>query len=51
MGPTEGIEKVPLGINHLPHPIWSDEEVHAVEVTHKDPEGFTDRVSNSVLFI
>lgn len=44
MAPTEGIEKQPVSANKLPHPIWSEEELHAVEITHKQPEGFTDWV-------
>ncbi|XP_022090854.1 alternative oxidase, mitochondrial-like [Acanthaster planci] len=26
----------------LPHPIWSDKELHSVEITHKPPQGFVD---------
>jgi len=29
----------------LPHPIWSNEEVDSVHVTHKKPEGFVDHLA------
>lgn len=29
----------------LPHPIWSEKEVHSVQITHKTPQGITDWVS------
>ena len=34
----------PIGTHALPHPIWSPEELHSVEVTHKKPSGLVDRV-------
>ncbi|CAC5386950.1 Ubiquinol oxidase 2, mitochondrial,Ubiquinol oxidase 1, mitochondrial,Alternative oxidase 3, mitochondrial,Alternative oxidase, mitochondrial,Ubiquinol oxidase 1c, mitochondrial,Ubiquinol oxidase 1b, mitochondrial,Alternative oxidase 1, mitochondrial,Ubiquinol oxidase 1a, mitochondrial,Ubiquinol oxidase 3, mitochondrial,Alternative oxidase 2, mitochondrial,Ubiquinol oxidase, mitochondrial [Mytilus coruscus] len=38
-------ETPPIGANALPHPIWSEEEVHNVEVTHKPPEGKVDKMA------
>ncbi|VDH97347.1 Hypothetical predicted protein [Mytilus galloprovincialis] len=35
----------PIGTHALPHPIWSEEELHSVEVTHKPPEGIVDRMA------
>ena len=29
----------------LPHPIWSKEEAQGVEVTHREPKGFTDKLA------
>lgn len=34
-----------IGTNSLPHPIWSEEELHGVEITHKPPEGIVDRLA------
>ena len=28
----------------LPHPIWSKKEAQGVEVTHREPKGFTDKL-------
>lgn len=35
----------PMGTHTLPHPIWSEEELHSVKVTHKPPEGFVDKLA------
>ncbi|XP_022314644.2 uncharacterized protein LOC111119097 isoform X1 [Crassostrea virginica] len=35
----------PMGTHTLPHPIWSEEELHNVKVTHKPPEGFVDKLA------
>ncbi|XP_071165081.1 uncharacterized protein [Mytilus edulis] len=35
----------PIGTHALPHPIWSEEELHSVKVTHKPPEGIVDRMA------
>ncbi|KAI8767461.1 alternative oxidase, mitochondrial [Biomphalaria glabrata] len=35
----------PIGTYVLPHPIWTEEQVHSVEITHKKPEGFTDNLA------
>ncbi|XP_013379624.1 alternative oxidase, mitochondrial [Lingula anatina] len=29
----------------LPHPIWSEEELNSVEITHRVPENFTDKAA------
>ncbi|CAG2223847.1 Alternative oxidase, mitochondrial,Ubiquinol oxidase 1c, mitochondrial,Ubiquinol oxidase 1, mitochondrial,Alternative oxidase 3, mitochondrial,Alternative oxidase 1, mitochondrial,Ubiquinol oxidase 2, mitochondrial,Ubiquinol oxidase 1a, mitochondrial,Ubiquinol oxidase 3, mitochondrial,Alternative oxidase 2, mitochondrial,Ubiquinol oxidase, mitochondrial,Ubiquinol oxidase 1b, mitochondrial [Mytilus edulis] len=42
---TSKDETPPIGANALPHPIWSEEEVHNVEVTHKPPEGKVDKMA------
>ncbi|XP_053408785.1 uncharacterized protein LOC123561865 [Mercenaria mercenaria] len=33
---------LPMGAAALPHPIWSEDELHKVEITHKLPKGFVD---------
>jgi hypothetical protein len=38
-------EPLPMGAVALPHPIWSEEEVQTVQITHKEPEGFVDRMA------
>ncbi|KAH3703449.1 uncharacterized protein LOC127861089 [Dreissena polymorpha] len=35
----------PLGTHALPHPIWTERELHSVEITHKPPEGFVDKAA------
>lgn len=35
----------PIGTNALPHPIWSEDELHNVEITHKPPEGIVDKMA------
>nr|ADZ36698.1 alternative oxidase [Urechis unicinctus] len=42
-GPEE--EKPPMGAVALPHPIWSEEELHSVHVTHRNPEGIVDKIA------
>ena len=32
-----------IGTNSMPHPIWTQDEVQGVEITHKKPKDFTDR--------
>ena len=31
-----------IGTDALPHPIWSEEEVHGIQITHKKPQGIID---------
>ena len=33
----------------MPHPIWSQKEVHSVRVTHKTPQGINDWVDRIIL--
>jgi len=41
--PSDGEDGLPLmGAVAMPHPIWSEDELHKVEITHKEPEGFID---------
>jgi hypothetical protein len=41
-----------MGAVALPHPIWTEEELHNVKVTHKSPKGIVDRMAyNSVKFL
>ncbi|KAL4228363.1 hypothetical protein ACF0H5_011411 [Mactra antiquata] len=40
---TEKPHEVPMGTHALPHPIWSEEELHNIQITHKPPEGFVDK--------
>lgn len=42
-GATSVSSEPVIGTSALPHPIWSDREVHNVEITHKRPNGFIDR--------
>ncbi|XP_060078073.1 alternative oxidase, mitochondrial-like [Ylistrum balloti] len=35
----------PVGTHALPHPIWSKDELNNVEITHKPPEGFVDKMA------
>ncbi|XP_062593864.1 uncharacterized protein LOC134255361 isoform X1 [Saccostrea cucullata] len=35
----------PIGTHTLPHPIWTEDELHSVKVTHKPPEGFVDKLA------
>ncbi|XP_033733172.1 alternative oxidase, mitochondrial-like [Pecten maximus] len=35
----------PVGTHALPHPIWSQDELENVEITHKPPEGFVDKIA------
>ncbi|XP_061183145.1 uncharacterized protein LOC133191406 isoform X3 [Saccostrea echinata] len=35
----------PMGTHTLPHPIWTEDELHSVEITHKPPEGFVDKLA------
>ena len=35
----------PIGTHALPHPIWTEDELHSVEITHKPPEGFVDKMA------
>jgi len=39
------VEEKPLEEYTLPHPIWSQHEVVAVEVTHRKPVGITDHIA------
>ncbi|XP_053408786.1 uncharacterized protein LOC128559888 [Mercenaria mercenaria] len=36
---------LPMGAAALPHPIWSENELHSVQITHKPPEGFVDKAA------
>ncbi|KAH9504788.1 hypothetical protein Btru_061961 [Bulinus truncatus] len=38
-------EDPPLDTYLLPHPIWTDEQVHNIEITHKVPEGVSDKLA------
>ncbi|XP_060557805.1 uncharacterized protein LOC132718186 [Ruditapes philippinarum] len=38
-------EPLPMGATALPHPIWSEEELHNVHITHKPPEGKVDKMA------
>ncbi|KAL3837367.1 hypothetical protein ACJMK2_022730 [Sinanodonta woodiana] len=38
-------EVPPMGLNSLPHPIWTEQEMAAVTITHKPPEGIVDRMA------
>ena len=29
----------------LPHPIWTQEEVEGIKISHRKPEGLTDRLA------
>lgn len=33
----------PVGTHALPHPIWSEDELQSVQITHKVPVGFVDK--------
>ena len=39
------VEELPIGAETLPHPIWTEEEVTNVKITHKTPVGFIDKVT------
>lgn len=38
-------EQPPIGVYAMPHPIWTEEQLHDVKVTHKEPECFADRMA------
>ncbi|KAJ8307002.1 hypothetical protein KUTeg_015086 [Tegillarca granosa] len=38
-------ETPPMGTHTLPHPIWSEEELHNVQITHNPPEKFVDKLA------
>lgn len=40
-----GKEPLPMGSHALPHPIWTEEELQNVKITHKPPEGFVDKAA------
>nr|QQY98950.1 alternative oxidase [Anadara broughtonii] len=35
----------PIGTHTLPHPIWTDEELHNVQITHNPPVKFVDKMA------
>ncbi|KAK0053254.1 alternative oxidase mitochondrial [Biomphalaria pfeifferi] len=35
----------PIGMYAMPHPIWSEDQLHNVEITHKVPEGIIDKLA------
>lgn len=39
---TKSAHEPPIGAASLPHPIWSDDEVRSITITHKKPKGFID---------
>jgi len=39
------VDEPPMGAVALPHPIWTEEELHNVEITHKKPKGFVDHLA------
>ncbi|XP_076455482.1 uncharacterized protein LOC143290077 [Babylonia areolata] len=41
-GPQQSPE-LPMGSYTLPHPIWSEDQLHDVKITHKPPEGIVDK--------
>lgn len=48
--PKEGIKQdgpfaAPSGDYTLPHPIWTEEQLHNVKVSHKKPETFVDKMA------
>ncbi|CAL1544207.1 unnamed protein product [Lymnaea stagnalis] len=38
-------ESPPIGTYALPHPIWTDEQLHSVKITHKEPDGKIDKLA------
>ncbi|PVD37312.1 hypothetical protein C0Q70_04311 [Pomacea canaliculata] len=38
-------EEPPMGVYAMPHPIWTEDQLHDVKVTHKPPEGIVDRLA------
>lgn len=42
---AETEKEPPMGAYSLPHPIWSEEQLHDVKITHKPPEGILDRMA------
>lgn len=39
---TKSPYEPPIGSSALPHPIWSNEEVNSIVITHQKPKGFVD---------
>ncbi|CAD5113183.1 DgyrCDS2371 [Dimorphilus gyrociliatus] len=39
---TKSAHEPPIGASSLPHPIWSDDEVRSITITHRQPKGFID---------
>ena len=35
----------PMGTDAMPHPIWTQEELHNVQITHKPPQNMVDKVN------
>ncbi|XP_005099181.1 alternative oxidase, mitochondrial [Aplysia californica] len=44
-------EMPPIGTYVLPHPIWTEEQLHDVQVTHKEPEGFVDKAAHKTVML
>lgn len=38
-------EVKPMGAVAMPHPIWSEKELHEVKITHKEPKGFVEKTA------
>ncbi|KAL8570154.1 hypothetical protein ACOMHN_030951 [Nucella lapillus] len=45
--PQGAQEKVhpPMGTYTLPHPIWSEEQLYDVKITHREPQGLVDKMA------
>jgi hypothetical protein len=41
-GPKNKPNEPLIGTDAMPHPIWSEDEIHNVQITHKKPKGFID---------
>ncbi|XP_059139478.1 uncharacterized protein LOC131927717 [Physella acuta] len=41
----DGKDTPPIGVYTLPHPIWTEDQLHSVEITHKPPEGIVDKLA------
>lgn len=40
---SQSADPPPVGTHALPHPIWSEEELQNIQITHKEPVGFVDK--------
>ncbi|XP_067687267.1 uncharacterized protein [Haliotis asinina] len=43
--PLSQKEKPPIGTYTMPHPIWNEEQLHQVKITHKEPEGKVEKMA------
>lgn len=48
-GAQQELTEPPMGTYTLPHPIWSEEQLYDVKITHKPPQGIVDKMAFSTV--